>query len=99
MNADLRKSAFIRGSSSWCHKGFAGGVYLTEYVVFCFSFINPARFDLFGVRLPALQRDFSLEVAAPHGVSASYIKRMKERGYADLSLDEYIRLRNRGERE
>ena len=33
------------------------------------------------------------------GLSASYIKRMKERGYADLSLDEYIRLRNRGERE
>jgi hypothetical protein len=25
-----------------------------------------------------------------HGVSAGYIKRMKERGYADLSLDEYI---------
>jgi Mn-dependent DtxR family transcriptional regulator len=34
-----------------------------------------------------------------HGVSASYIKRMKERGYGDLTLDEYIRLRDRGERE
>jgi len=34
-----------------------------------------------------------------HGVSASYIKRMKERGYGDLTLEEYIRLRDRGERE
>jgi Mn-dependent DtxR family transcriptional regulator len=34
-----------------------------------------------------------------HGVSATYIKRMKERGYGDLTLDEYIRLRDRGERE
>jgi hypothetical protein len=33
-----------------------------------------------------------------HGVSASYIKRMKEKGY-DVSLDEYVRLRDRGERE
>lgn len=33
-----------------------------------------------------------------HGVSASYIRRMKEKGY-DVSLDEYVRLRDRGERE
>lgn len=33
-----------------------------------------------------------------HGVSASYIRRMKEKGY-DISLDEYVRLRVRGERE
>jgi hypothetical protein len=34
-----------------------------------------------------------------HGVSGAYIRRMKERGYADLSLDEFIRLRDRGEKE
>ena len=34
-----------------------------------------------------------------HGVSASFIKRMKERGYGDLTLDEYIRLCDRGERK
>jgi hypothetical protein len=34
-----------------------------------------------------------------HGVSAAYIRRMKERGHGDLSLDEFIRLRDRGERE
>ena len=33
-----------------------------------------------------------------HGVSAGYIRRMKEKGY-DVSLDEYVRLRDRGERE
>ena len=33
-----------------------------------------------------------------HGVSASYIRRMKEKGY-EVSLDEYVRLRDRGERE
>ena len=33
-----------------------------------------------------------------HGVSASYIRRMKDKGF-DVSLDEYVRLRDRGERE
>lgn len=33
-----------------------------------------------------------------HGVNAGYIRRMKEKGY-DLPIDEYIRLKNRGERE
>jgi len=33
-----------------------------------------------------------------HGVTASYIKKMKERGY-NVSLDEYIQLRDRGTRE
>jgi hypothetical protein len=33
-----------------------------------------------------------------HGVTAAYIKRMKERGY-DVSLDEYIQLRDRGTKE
>lgn len=34
-----------------------------------------------------------------HGVSADYIRKMKDKGYADLALDEYIRMRNRGERD
>ena len=33
-----------------------------------------------------------------HGVSAAYIRKMKERGY-DVSLDEYIRLRDSGTKE
>jgi len=34
-----------------------------------------------------------------HGVTATYIQKMKERGYSNLSLDEYINLRDRGSRE
>jgi len=34
-----------------------------------------------------------------HGVSASYIQKMKERGLTNLSLDELINLRDRGSRE
>ena len=34
-----------------------------------------------------------------HGVNAAFIQKMKERGYSDLTLDEYVRLRDRGTRE
>jgi hypothetical protein len=34
-----------------------------------------------------------------HGVSAAYIKRLKDKGYAELTLDEFIRLRDRGTKD
>jgi hypothetical protein len=34
-----------------------------------------------------------------HGVTGPYIQKMKDRGYTNLSLDEFINLRDRGSRD
>lgn len=62
---------------------------------------NNVGFGILPEQLVGLTREQAMSATGTkdHGVSASYIRKMHEKGHTNLPIDEYIRMRNRGERE